>query len=71
MSPKVRTAPPFSGCPPCSYKRAGDILRTHYPGESLAERHPQVAAPTKNGELQPGEVSQASATKAWWLCSGP
>lgn len=72
MAPKARTAPPFSGCPPCSYKRAGDILRKPYPGESLAERHPQVAAewhPTKNGELQPGEVSQASATRAWWLCS--
>ncbi|MEV6140506.1 zinc-ribbon domain-containing protein [Nocardia sp. NPDC051990] len=74
MAPKVRAAPPFSGCPSCSYKRAGDILRTPYPGESLAERHPQVAAewhPTKNGELQPDEVSQASATKAWWLCSDP
>lgn len=74
MAPKVRTAPPFSGCPPCSYKRAGDILRRPHPGESLPERYPQVAAewhPTRNGELQPGEVSQASATKAWWQCSDP
>lgn len=74
MAPKIRAAPPFSGCPPCSYKRAGEILRMPHSGWSLAEQHPEVAAewhPTKNSELQPGGVSQASKTKAWWLCPDP
>ncbi|MBF6302094.1 hypothetical protein IU459_31800 [Nocardia amamiensis] len=72
MAPRVRTAKPFSGCPPCSYRRAGVKLRRPLPGESLQEVRPDVAAqwhPTKNGDTTPSDVSRASRDKAWWLCA--
>jgi len=41
------------------------------PGESLADLFPVVAAqwhPTKNGVLQPSDVSAGSPRKCWWAC---
>ncbi|XWO28391.1 hypothetical protein C5142_08770 [Rhodococcus sp. BGS-1C] len=74
MPPRTRTASPFSGCPPCSWRRAGRILRTPSPGKSLADLRPSVSSqwhPTKNGKQQPSDVTLSSGTRAWWLCDDP
>eukprot|EP00128_Syssomonas_multiformis_P003580 Colp12_sorted_trinity150504_noHs@36202 len=53
-----------SGCPTCNIRRATST-------NNLLSKYPAVAAewhPTKNGELQPENVSNASKTKVWWQC---
>lgn len=52
-----------AGCPVCDNK-------TILPGENdLATTHPELAAqwhPTKNGALQPSELSAGSKKEVWW-----
>ncbi len=41
------------------------------PGQSLADRFPDIAAqwhPTRNGALTPAQIMPASNTKTWWRC---
>ena len=74
MPPRRRTGAVKSGCPPCSYKRVGKILATPKEGESLQELSPSVAAswhPTRNSELRPSDVMNASKYRAWWICDNP
>ena len=53
------------GCPICTMKRL-------QPGiNDLATTYPEIAKqwhPTKNGALQPPEVTRASHKKVWWVC---
>ena len=70
MEPRRRTAAPFSGCPPCSYRRAGANARVPQPGRSLAEVEPEIAAtwhPEKNA-MSASSVSANSGQRVWWLC---
>jgi transposase-like protein len=74
MAPRRRTASPFSGCPPCAYRRIGQNLSTPADGESLHDLHPELATewhPTLNAPTGPGEVSHASGFHAWWRCREP
>lgn len=74
MAPRVRTSPPYSGCPPCSWKQVGENLRRPPEGQSLLDLRPAVADqwhPTKNAPLLPGAVTVSSGTRAWWLCNDP
>ncbi len=60
-----------SGCPKCGRRRAGAALGAPKPGQSLAERLPELAAqwhPTRNQELNPAMVTAKSGKRAWWLC---
>jgi predicted metal-binding protein len=60
-----------SGCPKCGRRRAGAALGAPRPGQSLAERLPELAAqwhPSRNGELTPAMVTAKSGKRAWWLC---
>lgn len=60
-----------AGCPQCGRRRAGAALGTPKPGQSLAERLPELAAqwhPTRNGDLTPTMVTAKSGKRAWWLC---
>ena len=60
-----------SGCPKCGRRRAGAALGAPKPGQSLAERLPDLAAqwhPTLNGDLTPAVVTAKSGKRAWWLC---
>lgn len=72
MAPRRRTAAPFSGCPPCAYRRTGERLSMPAPGESLQDLHPEVARewhPVLNSPTTPVHVTQASGYHAWWKCS--
>lgn len=72
MPPRRRTAAPFSGCPPCAYRRAGEKLSVPPPGGSLQDRHPDIARewhPTRNDARDPRNVTHASGFQAWWKCS--
>ncbi|SON61727.1 hypothetical protein MSIMFI_03245 [Mycobacterium simulans] len=71
MAPRRRTAAPFSGCPPCSYRRVGEKLSTPRPGASLLERNPDIARewhPTLNQPTTPQQITHASGYHAWWKC---
>lgn len=55
-------------CPICTNRQHGSQSRY---GTVLADFNPGLAAewhPTKNGELQPGDVPPKSGRKAWWKC---
>lgn len=59
------------GCPACGRIAAGKAKSTPRPGESLAEKLPEIAAewhPALNGDVTPADVGYASSKKAWWLC---
>jgi DNA-directed RNA polymerase subunit RPC12/RpoP len=59
------------GCPPCGCIRQGVKRATPKPGQSLADRHPEVAAiwhPTLNGDVTPADINPGSNTNRWWLC---
>ncbi len=59
------------GCPQCGRRAAAKAKGAPRPGESLAERLPDVAAewhPTLNGDLTPSDVGYASNKRVWWLC---
>lgn len=60
-----------AGCPNCGRRRAGAALAAPKPGQSLADRLPDLAAqwhPTRNGDLTPATVTSKSGKRAWWLC---
>jgi DNA-directed RNA polymerase subunit RPC12/RpoP len=51
-------------CPHCD--------RNNFKEYNLLELHPDIARqwhPTKNGPLQPDDVTPGSAKKVWWICS--
>jgi hypothetical protein len=59
------------GCPRCGRRRAGRANAKPKPGQSLADRFPQVAAqwhPERNEDLTPDLVSAKSGQRVWWLC---
>jgi rubrerythrin len=59
------------GCSKCSYQYRSRVKATPKPGESLAEKNPQLAAewhPTKNGSVTPFDVRPRGRAKAWWQC---
>lgn len=59
------------GCPKCSMKRMGLNKSIPKPGESLAEKNPELAAewhPTLNDSVTPLDVRPRGRAYAWWLC---
>ena len=59
------------GCPKCGYRQVSRTKSTPKPGESLAEKNPELAAewhPTKNGSLTPFDVRPRGRASAWWQC---
>jgi hypothetical protein len=55
----------YLGCPFCSGKRLHE-------GNSLLILFPDIAKewhPTKNGNLQPNQITGKNNQKVWWLCS--
>ncbi|MED3832373.1 zinc-ribbon domain-containing protein [Peribacillus frigoritolerans] len=59
-----RTSGKGSGCPYCSGRRTISERCLNIVNPALA----QEWHPTKNGELNPTEVSAASNKRVWWLC---
>jgi transposase-like protein len=58
------------GCPECG--KASSLKNRNRPGDSLAEKYPDVAAewhPTRNGEKTPEDISGGSHQKVWWRCT--
>ncbi len=56
---------------PTGHMKAMTTPRPPKPGQSLADKFPDIAAqwhPTMNGGLTPDQVSAGSHTKAWWRC---
>ena len=69
---RKRTSPPYSGCPPCAYRRVGEAHRTPSEKGSLAAARPDVAAewhPTRNHPLRARNVTYASGQRVWWKCA--
>ncbi|WP_425298074.1 zinc-ribbon domain-containing protein [Nocardia brasiliensis] len=67
-----QATPGSPGCRPCSMKRVGAQLSKVKPGNSLAEKYPEIAAqwhPDKNGTLGPDNVNAGTSTNYWWICS--
>lgn len=61
-----------SGCPTCAANTRREKLMRPKAGNSLEERHPDIASewhPTLNGDLRPSDVNRGSARKVWWLCA--
>ncbi|MGV0813361.1 zinc-ribbon domain-containing protein [Mycolicibacterium boenickei] len=59
------------GCPTCGRRASLKARSTPKPGNSLADRYPEIAAewhPTHNGNLAPDAVGRASSKKVWWMC---
>jgi hypothetical protein len=60
-----------SGCKQCATILAASVNSVPKPGQSLAERDPEIAAqwhPTLNGSLTASDVTGSSGKSAWWLC---
>ena len=62
------------GCPHCKGMLGGQkrIVNLIAKQGSLASKMPMLAAewhPSKNGELQPSDVTIGSGKKAWWICN--
>jgi hypothetical protein len=59
------------GCAVCSFKRFGQRKSIPKPGESLAEKRPDLAAewhPTKNAPRTPFDIRPRGRESAWWQC---
>ena len=61
------------GCPKCGNKKKGISFSQTMISEngSLADRYPDIAAqwhPTKNGAVQPSEVTCSTRKMFWWKC---
>jgi hypothetical protein len=55
----------------CSYQYRSRVKATPKPGESLAEKNPELAAewhPTLNGSRTPFDVRPRGRVSAWWRC---
>jgi predicted nucleic acid-binding Zn-ribbon protein len=66
-----RTSTRGHGCPACGRRAAGKARSTPKPGESLAEKFPEIAAewhPTRNEDLTPSDVGYASNKRVFWQC---
>jgi Probable Zinc-ribbon domain/Protein of unknown function (DUF559) len=60
-----------SGCKQCATILAASVNSVPKPGQSLAERDPEIVAqwhPTLNGSLTPADVTWRSGKSTWWLC---
>lgn len=60
-----------SGCKQCATILAASVNSVPKPGQSLAERDPEIAAqwhPTHNGSVTASDVTGSSGKSAWWLC---
>jgi very-short-patch-repair endonuclease len=60
-----------SGCKKCASRAAAKLYSTPKPGQSLAEKEPELAAqwhPTRNAPLLPSDVTANSGQKVWWQC---
>ena len=62
------------GCSECSKKRRGRTFTKGVVSKvgSLLETHPYIAKdwhPTKNGDLNPNDITAGKFKKVWWLCS--
>lgn len=60
------------GCPACARRETGRLKSLPQPGDSLAERFPDIAAEwhsSLNDDLTPEMVGYASNKKVWWLCA--
>ncbi|WP_442929099.1 zinc-ribbon domain-containing protein [Mycobacterium sp. MS1601] len=59
------------GCPMCSYARISRTKSKPKPGESLAERMPELASewhPTLNLPLTPFDIRPRGNASVWWQC---
>jgi hypothetical protein len=59
------------GCPHCKDERLSRTKSKPKPGESLAEKQPELAAewhPTLNSPLTPFDVRPRGNASAWWQC---
>ncbi len=59
------------GCPGCRYAKLSTTKATPKPGESLAEKDPELASqwhPTLNAPLTAYDVRPRGRASAWWLC---
>lgn len=59
------------GCLKCAYRAIAVSKATPKPGESLAEKNPELAAewhPTRNLPLTPYDVRPRGRASAWWQC---
>lgn len=58
-------------CSKCAYRSVAISKATPKPGESLAEKIPELAAewhPDKNGDLTPADVRPRGNASVWWRC---
>jgi len=56
---------------PTGHMKAMSIPRPPKPGQSLADKFPDIAAQwhlTRNGDLTPDQVSAGSEKRVWWSC---
>jgi len=56
---------------PTGHMKAMTTPRPPKPGQSIAEKFPEITAqwhPTRNGDLTPDQVSAGSRRKVWWRC---
>ncbi len=59
------------GCPDCAYEKISRAKSTPGPGESLAEKRPDLAAewhPTLNDTLTPFDIRPRGKAFVWWQC---
>ncbi|MCB5992826.1 zinc-ribbon domain-containing protein [Janibacter melonis] len=62
-----------SGCPLCAHIASASRRRTAAPGQSLADRHPDIAAEfsglVAHPDLLANSIRPGSPALAWWRCS--
>lgn len=59
------------GCRSCADRQRAITFGAAEPGQSLAEKDPEIAAqwhPTRNGALRASDVTANSGQTVWWLC---
>jgi len=59
------------GCRSCADRQRAIDFGAAEPGQSLAERDPEIAAqwhPSRNGALRASDVTANSGQTVWWLC---
>lgn len=60
------------GCRSCADRQRAVEFGAPEPGQSLAERDPEIAAqwhPSRNGALRASDVTANSGQTVWWLCN--
>lgn len=69
---EVNSRPRGTGCPKCKGQKISSAKKRVKPGNSLAERFPEIAKewhPTKNGELSPDTINSGAKILVWWQCA--